>query len=117
MHGTIMVFFVLTTAPFAAFGNYFLPIQVARRICVPRFNMMMFWVTFIGSRSVSSFFIRDGPTRVGLTQYAPLNAIVPRESGRVHGFSPDRSAADRTRGGAHDDQHGDVGDLQISVRE
>jgi len=28
MHGTIMVFFVLTTAPFAAFGNYFLPIQV-----------------------------------------------------------------------------------------
>src|ERR1700693_3978038 len=28
MHGTIMVFFVLTTAPFAAFGNYFFPIQV-----------------------------------------------------------------------------------------
>ena len=27
MHGTIMVFFVLTTAPFAAFGNFFLPIQ------------------------------------------------------------------------------------------
>src|SRR4051794_49870 len=25
MHATIMVFFVLTTAPFAAFGNYFLP--------------------------------------------------------------------------------------------
>ena len=30
MHATIMVFFVLTTAPFAAFGNYFLPIQGAR---------------------------------------------------------------------------------------
>jgi cytochrome c oxidase subunit 1 len=29
MHGTIMVFFVLTTAPFAAFGNFFLPIQTA----------------------------------------------------------------------------------------
>src|SRR6202166_4273830 len=28
MHATLMVFFVLTTAPFAAFGNYFLPIQV-----------------------------------------------------------------------------------------
>src|SRR6202040_4373350 len=26
MHGTIMVFFVLTNAPFAGFGNYFLPI-------------------------------------------------------------------------------------------
>src|SRR5689334_7231474 len=29
MHGTIMVFFVLTTAPQGGFGNYFLPIQIA----------------------------------------------------------------------------------------
>jgi len=36
MHGTIMVFFVLTTAPFAAFGNYFLPIQVERKTCRSR---------------------------------------------------------------------------------
>ncbi|HEY2546999.1 MAG TPA: cbb3-type cytochrome c oxidase subunit I, partial [Candidatus Acidoferrum sp.] len=28
MHGTIMVFFVLTTAPQGGFGNYFLPIQI-----------------------------------------------------------------------------------------
>src|SRR5438477_4340350 len=28
MHGTIMVFFVLTTAPQSGFGNYFLPIQI-----------------------------------------------------------------------------------------
>src|SRR5580704_3603000 len=28
MHGTIMIFFVLTTAPQAGFGNYFLPIQI-----------------------------------------------------------------------------------------
>ena len=49
MHGTIMVFFVLTTAPFAAFGNYFLPIQVgAEDMPFPRFNMMSFWVTFVG---------------------------------------------------------------------
>ena len=49
MHGTIMVFFVLTTAPFAAFGNFFLPIQVgAEDMPFPRFNMMSFWVTFIG---------------------------------------------------------------------
>jgi cytochrome c oxidase subunit 1 len=46
MHATIMVFFVLTTAPFAAFGNYFLPIQVgAEDMPFPRFNMMSFWVT------------------------------------------------------------------------
>src|ERR1700693_5176099 len=64
MHGTIMVFFVLTTAPFAAFGNFFLPIQVgAEDMPFPRFNMM------------SSFFVGEGPTLGGWTQYAPLNAV------------------------------------------
>ena len=48
MHGTLMVFFVLTNAPFAAFGNYFLPIQIgAEDMAFPRFNMMSFWTTFV----------------------------------------------------------------------
>src|SRR5207245_6987184 len=48
MHGTLMVFFVLTNAPFAAFGNYFLPIQIgAEDMAFPRFNMMSFWTTFL----------------------------------------------------------------------
>ena len=34
MHGTIMVFFVLTTAPFAGFGNFFCQFRLARRICL-----------------------------------------------------------------------------------
>src|SRR5271170_1721151 len=47
MHGTLMVFFVLTNAPFAAFGNFFLPIQIgAEDMAFPRFNMMSIWVTF-----------------------------------------------------------------------
>jgi cytochrome c oxidase subunit I len=77
MHATIMVFFVLTTAPFAAFGNYFLPIQVgAEDMPFPRFNMMSFWITFAGFLVlVSSFFVGDGPTLGGWTQYAPLSAI------------------------------------------
>src|ERR1700675_3182391 len=77
MHGTIMVFFVLTTAPFAAFGNYFLPIQVgAEDMPFPRFNMMSFWVTFLAFIVLmSSFFLGDGPTLGGWTQYAPLNAV------------------------------------------
>ena len=36
MHGTIMVFFVLTTAPQSGFGNYFLPIQIGRASCRER---------------------------------------------------------------------------------
>jgi cytochrome c oxidase subunit I len=77
MHGTIMVFFVLTTAPFAAFGNFFLPIQVgAEDMPFPRFNMMSFWVTFVGFLVlISSFILGDGPTLGGWTQYAPLNSV------------------------------------------
>jgi len=77
MHGTIMVFFVLTTAPFAAFGNFFLPIQVgAEDMPFPRFNMMSFWITFLAFLVLmSSFFIGDGPTLGGWTQYAPLNSV------------------------------------------
>src|ERR1700704_6506477 len=77
MHGTIMVFFVLTTAPFAAFGNFFLPIQVgAEDMPFPRFNMMSFWVTFVSFLVlIASFFVGDGPTLGGWTQYAPLSAV------------------------------------------
>jgi cytochrome c oxidase subunit 1 len=83
MHGTIMVFFVLTTAPFAAFGNYFLPIQVgAEDMPFPHFNMMSFWVTFVGFLVlVSSFFVGDGPTLGGWTQYAPLSAVGSKLAG------------------------------------
>src|SRR6202165_2189753 len=74
MHGTIMVFFVLTTAPLAAFGNFFLPIQVgAEDMPFPRFNMMSFWVTFVAFLFLmASFFVGDGPTLGGGTQYATL---------------------------------------------
>ncbi len=77
MHGTLMVFFVLTNAPFAAFGNYFLPIQIgAEDMAFPRFNMMSFWVTFTAWVVLMlAFFIPDGPPISGWTSYAPLSAV------------------------------------------
>src|SRR5882724_10426275 len=77
MHGTLMVFFVLTNAPFAAFGNYFLPIQIgAEDMAFPRFNMMSFWTTFAAfGVLVLAFFIPDGPPISGWTAYAPLSAV------------------------------------------
>jgi len=77
MHGTLMVFFVLTNAPFAAFGNYFLPIQIgAEDMAFPRFNMMSFWITFVAFLVlVAAFFIPDGPPISGWTAYAPLSAV------------------------------------------
>src|SRR6202162_4137857 len=67
MHGTLMVFFVLTNAPFAAFGNYFLPIQIgAEDMAFPRFNMMSFWVTFTAFLvMMAAFFVHDGPPHSG----------------------------------------------------
>jgi len=77
MHGTLMVFFVLTNAPFAAFGNYFLPIQIgAEDMAFPRFNMMSFWTTFLAFVvMMASFFVADGPPISGWTAYAPLSAV------------------------------------------
>ncbi|HKM91554.1 MAG TPA: cbb3-type cytochrome c oxidase subunit I [Candidatus Acidoferrales bacterium] len=77
MHGTIMVFFVLTNAPFSGFGNYFLPIQVgAPDMAFPRMNMMSFWVTLVAFVVLmASFFVSDGPPISGWTAYAPLSAV------------------------------------------
>jgi cytochrome c oxidase subunit 1 len=72
-----MVFFVLTNAPFAAFGNYFLPIQIgAEDMAFPRFNMMSFWTTFVAfCLLIAAFFVGDGPPISGWTAYAPLSAV------------------------------------------
>jgi cytochrome c oxidase subunit I len=77
MHATFMVFFVLTVAPFAAFGNFFLPIHTgAEDMPFPHFNMMSFWTTFVAfCVMLLSFFVGDGPTLGGWTQYAPLSAL------------------------------------------
>src|SRR5213080_2964481 len=87
MHGTLMVFFVLTNAPFAGFGNYFLPIQIgAEDMAFPRFNMMSFWVTFVGfCVLVAAFFVGDGPPLSGWTSYAPLSAIPGTGPGQAMG--------------------------------
>jgi cytochrome c oxidase subunit I len=77
MHGTLMVFFVLTTAPIAAFGNYFLPIQIgARNMAFPRLSMLSFWITALAFVVlIFSFFIQDGPPISGWTAYPPLSAV------------------------------------------
>src|SRR6185369_16617705 len=74
MHGTIMVFFVLTTAPQGGFGNYFLPIQVgAPDMAFPVLNMLSFWTTFIVM--IAAFFVAGGAPLHGWTGYAPLSAL------------------------------------------
>jgi cytochrome c oxidase subunit I len=77
MHGTIMVFFVLTTAPQGGFGNYFLPIQIgAPDMAFPVLNMLSFWTTFVGFVVImAAFFVTGGAPLHGWTGYAPLSAL------------------------------------------
>ncbi|MGH9709939.1 MAG: cbb3-type cytochrome c oxidase subunit I, partial [Candidatus Acidiferrales bacterium] len=77
MHGTLMVFFVLTTVPQSGFGNYFLPIQIgAPDMAFPRLNMLSFWLTFVSLMVLlSSAFVRGGSPISGWTAYAPLSAM------------------------------------------
>jgi len=77
MHGTIMVFFVLTTAPQSGFGNYFLPIQIgAPDMAFPVLNMLSFWTTFVAFVvMLAAFFMVGGAPLHGWTGYAPLSAL------------------------------------------
>ncbi|MFZ0998127.1 MAG: cbb3-type cytochrome c oxidase subunit I [Candidatus Sulfotelmatobacter sp.] len=77
MHGTIMVFFVLTTAPQGGFGNYFLPIQIgAPDMAFPVLNMLSFWTTFVGFVVIiAAFFVTGGAPLHGWTGYPPLSAV------------------------------------------
>jgi cytochrome c oxidase subunit 1 len=93
MHGTIMVFFVLTTAPQGGFGNYFLPIQIgAEDMAFPVLNMMSFWVTFVGFIVIlAAIFFSGAPSTVGpiggWTGYPPLSALPNAGPGQGMGMN------------------------------
>jgi cytochrome c oxidase subunit 1 len=77
LHGTLMVFFVLTLAPFNAFGNLVLPEQLgARQMAFPHLNMISFWITAASFLLlVASFLATGGGPLSGWTAYPPLSAI------------------------------------------
>jgi cytochrome c oxidase subunit I len=77
MHGSIMVFMVLTTAPQSGFGNYAMPIQIgAEDMAFPVLNMLSFWTTFVSLVVlVSAFFVTGGAPIAGWTSYPPLSGL------------------------------------------
>ena len=88
MHGSIMVFMVLTTAPQSGFGNYMLPIQIgAEDMAFPVLNMLSFWTTFVSLVVlVSAFFVTGGAPISGWTAYPTLErAGADYRSGRRRG--------------------------------
>lgn len=77
LHGTIMVFFVLTLAPLNAFGNLVLPEQLgARDMAFPRLNATSFWIAAASfAVLMASFLAEGGGPLSGWTAYPPLSAI------------------------------------------
>lgn len=58
LHGSLMVFLVLTAAPQAGFGNYFLPLQIgAREMAFPVLNLFSFWATVVSLFGMTAAFL------------------------------------------------------------
>lgn len=83
IHGTIMVFFVLTAGLSGTFSNLLIPLQLgARDMASPFLNMLSYWLFFLASViMVSSFFVESGPASAGWTVYPPLSALPKAISG------------------------------------
>jgi cytochrome c oxidase subunit I len=77
MHGTIMVFFVLTAGLSGTFSNYLIPLQIGARDMASGFmNMLSYWFFFMSSVIMFiSLFIKTGPAGGGWVVYPPLSAL------------------------------------------
>ncbi|RYF14064.1 MAG: cytochrome c oxidase subunit I [Flavobacteriales bacterium] len=77
IHGTIMVFFVLTAGLSGTFSNLLIPLQIgARDMASPFLNMLSYWFFFLACViMMGSFFVQTGPASAGWTIYPPLSAV------------------------------------------
>jgi cytochrome c oxidase subunit 1 len=84
MHGTLMVFFVLSTVPQAGFGTFFLPLQLgAPNVAFPRLTAGGFWTALTSFLLLmAAFFVPGGAPGAGWTQYPPLSALASAGPGQ-----------------------------------
>lgn len=89
MHGTIIVFFVLTAGLSGTFSNLLIPLQVgARDMASPFLNMLSYWFFFLASIIMFySLFLNTGPFSGGWTAYPPLSALEQASSGSGAGMT------------------------------
>jgi len=89
IHGTIMVFFVLTAGLSGTFSNLLIPLQIgARDMASPFLNMLSYWFFFTACViMMSSFFVQTGPASAGWTVYPPLSALPKTVSGSGVGMT------------------------------
>ncbi|TNE72574.1 MAG: cytochrome c oxidase subunit I [Bacteroidetes bacterium] len=89
IHGTIMVFFLLTGGLSGTFSNLLIPLQLGARDMASGFlNMLSYWFFFLSSvLMVVSLFVESGPAMAGWTVYPPLSALPQAVSGSGMGMT------------------------------
>lgn len=89
MHGTIIVFFVLTAGLSGTFSNLLIPLQIgARDMASPLLNMLSYWFFFLaGVIMFYSLFLNTGPFSGGWTAYPPLSELPQASSGSGAGMT------------------------------
>ncbi len=89
IHGTIMVFFLLTGGLSGTFSNLLIPLQVGARDMASGFlNMLSYWFFFLSSvLMMISLFVESGPAMSGWTVYPPLSALPQAVSGSGMGMT------------------------------
>ena len=89
MHGTIMVFFVLTAGLSGTFSNFLIPLQIGARDMASGFiNMLSYWFFFLSSVIMfCSLFVQDGPAGGGWVVYPPLSALPDAAPGSGTGMT------------------------------
>ncbi len=88
IHGTVLVFFVLTAGLSGTFANLLIPLQVgARDMASPFLNMLSYWFFLAASLvMLSSLFVETGPFAGGWTAYPPLSALAAAQPGSGTGM-------------------------------
>ncbi|MDB4769317.1 cbb3-type cytochrome c oxidase subunit I, partial [Saprospiraceae bacterium] len=89
IHGTVIVFFVLTAGLSGTFSNLLIPLQVgARDMASPLLNMLSYWFFFLaGAIMFASLFLSTGPFSGGWTAYPPLSALSQASAGSGAGMT------------------------------
>jgi cytochrome c oxidase subunit 1 len=89
IHGTIMVFFLLTGGLSGTFSNILIPLQLGARDMASGFlNMLSYWMFAISSLiMLVSLFVESGPAMAGWTIYPPLSALPQAVSGSGTGMT------------------------------
>jgi cytochrome c oxidase subunit 1 len=89
IHGTIMVFFLLTGGLSGTFSNILIPLQLGARDMASGFlNMLSYWMFALSSLiMVVTLFVESGPAMSGWTVYPPLSALPQAVSGSGLGMT------------------------------